>query len=408
MGETQNLIQNQDFGRRKNWILKRKSRFKGFRYRWFQIWWSRIEIRKELDKMINFQFLEIDFWVRKEKIQIEFQVFRCRVFTFRNKLPKFWKIEFSNFGRVEFCIFIQFCPKILGPIYKHFPRISLYNYPKYFPNFSSTDRVDDMREQLRKDSELPRCKKSNTDTEEPNTKSRFWSKKNLNFGAKKLKRYVWQMMAPNSDSNGNYKKQIEIQNLKLWTMPENEILTFRNKIPNQTHGFELSNVKFLFWRINCETKFQKKKKSKFGRTRVPNFISKLISLIKILTKLNNNIWNFLKMYRSICTIQFSLKIENRIDSRHNAQNNSWGNFSWTKTTNTEYRHGRSKTSHRSEWQRTADVNLFQHWSSSTKSSSATQRQRTTEVRKINHRDLIDAGWPNTKSRFWSKKNLKWK
>ena len=103
------------------------------------------------------------------------------------------------------------------------------------------------------------------------------------------------------------------------------------------------------------------------------------------------------MYRSII-MHDSIFIENRTDSRHNAQNNSWGNFSWTKTTNTEYRHGRSKTSHRSEWQRTADVNLFQHWSSSTKSSSATQRQRTTEVRKINHRDLIDAGWETDQSR----------
>ena len=47
-----NLIQNQDFGRRKFWILKRKCRFGGFRGWRFQIWASRIEIRKELQKSI--------------------------------------------------------------------------------------------------------------------------------------------------------------------------------------------------------------------------------------------------------------------------------------------------------------------------------------------------------------------
>ena len=46
----------------------------------------------------------------------------------------------SNFGRVDFCIFIKFEPKILILkgliIYQNFPRISLNNYPKIlFANF---------------------------------------------------------------------------------------------------------------------------------------------------------------------------------------------------------------------------------------------------------------------------------
>ena len=43
------LMQNQDFGRRnfKNWILARKNRFRGFQWRWFQLFGSRNEIRSE-------------------------------------------------------------------------------------------------------------------------------------------------------------------------------------------------------------------------------------------------------------------------------------------------------------------------------------------------------------------------
>ena len=47
-----NLIQNQDFGRRKIWILKRKSRFGGNLWRWIRILRSRNEIREELGKSI--------------------------------------------------------------------------------------------------------------------------------------------------------------------------------------------------------------------------------------------------------------------------------------------------------------------------------------------------------------------
>ena len=56
-----NLIQNQDFGRRKIWILKRKSRFGGFRYRWIRILGSRSEIREELRKPILKLILKIWF-----------------------------------------------------------------------------------------------------------------------------------------------------------------------------------------------------------------------------------------------------------------------------------------------------------------------------------------------------------
>ena len=56
------LIQNQDFGRRKIGMLKRKSRFRGFRRWWFQIFRSQIEIQKELEKTI-FKFLKSNFRV---------------------------------------------------------------------------------------------------------------------------------------------------------------------------------------------------------------------------------------------------------------------------------------------------------------------------------------------------------
>ena len=46
------LVQNQNFGRRKIRILKRKCRFRGFRGRRFQILGCRNEIRKELEKTI--------------------------------------------------------------------------------------------------------------------------------------------------------------------------------------------------------------------------------------------------------------------------------------------------------------------------------------------------------------------
>ena len=51
-----NLIQNEDFGRRKIWILKRKSRFRGFRGWRFQIFRSRNKIREKMEKPI------LDFW----------------------------------------------------------------------------------------------------------------------------------------------------------------------------------------------------------------------------------------------------------------------------------------------------------------------------------------------------------
>ena len=146
------------------WIVKRKWRFRGFRGRWFQIWWPQIEIREELEKSIlnfsksnfrpqnsksksNFKFWEAKFWILevdfefpspKSKIEIEFQILMSRFLIFWNKIlnsyPKNSKskseIEFqvlmsrflifrkpnfsiSDFGRVDFCIFIPFQPKIL-------------------------------------------------------------------------------------------------------------------------------------------------------------------------------------------------------------------------------------------------------------------------------------------------------
>ena len=50
-----NLIQNQDFGRRKIWILKRKSRFGFFRYRWIRILGSRSGIQEKFIKKTDFE-----------------------------------------------------------------------------------------------------------------------------------------------------------------------------------------------------------------------------------------------------------------------------------------------------------------------------------------------------------------
>ena len=79
-----NLIQNQDFGRRKFWILKRKCRFGGFRGWRFQIWASRIEIRKELQKSI-LDFSKSNFWLKNQESKSNF---------------RFWAdADFWNFGR---------------------------------------------------------------------------------------------------------------------------------------------------------------------------------------------------------------------------------------------------------------------------------------------------------------------
>ena len=50
------LMQNQDFGRRKIWLLMRKSRFRGFRAWRFQIFRSRNKIREKMEKPV------LDFW----------------------------------------------------------------------------------------------------------------------------------------------------------------------------------------------------------------------------------------------------------------------------------------------------------------------------------------------------------
>ena len=100
-------------------ILNRKWRCRGFRHRWFQILRSRNKIRKELEKLIfdfwkwisrsqmpnsqsNFRFWGADF--------VFLKILLCRFRVFLES--KFWKIEISNFGRVDVCIFIKFWFKI--------------------------------------------------------------------------------------------------------------------------------------------------------------------------------------------------------------------------------------------------------------------------------------------------------
>ena len=61
-----NLIKNQDFGRGKIWILKRKSGFGGFRRRRFQILGSRNEIREEFKKTILI-FSKSNSWPKNSK-----------------------------------------------------------------------------------------------------------------------------------------------------------------------------------------------------------------------------------------------------------------------------------------------------------------------------------------------------
>ena len=58
----------------------------------------------------NFQIFKINFLAKKFKIEIEFQVLRCRFLIFRK--PKLSKFEIPKFGRVGVCIFIQFRHKI--------------------------------------------------------------------------------------------------------------------------------------------------------------------------------------------------------------------------------------------------------------------------------------------------------
>ena len=63
-------------------ILKRKWRFRGFRHRWFQIFRSQIEIRKELEKMI-FKFAKSNFGSENWKSKSNF---------------RFWGPDFLFFG----------------------------------------------------------------------------------------------------------------------------------------------------------------------------------------------------------------------------------------------------------------------------------------------------------------------
>ena len=120
-------------------VPKTKSRF-----------WSKKNLKRKLEfwsknedlgvfDIADFKFLGLDtrfernwrnrFWIfkiwflnRKFQIAIQFQVLRCRFciflklwgagFVFFWK-PNFPKIEISNFGRVDFCNFINFWPKFL-------------------------------------------------------------------------------------------------------------------------------------------------------------------------------------------------------------------------------------------------------------------------------------------------------
>ena len=108
VGDETDLIQNQYFGRRKNWILKRKSRFGGFRHRWFQIWWSRIEIRKELEKVI-FKFPKSNFgtenWKSKSKFEFWGADFWILGIDFEFLSPNFKNLHLAKYPKILFAKF---------------------------------------------------------------------------------------------------------------------------------------------------------------------------------------------------------------------------------------------------------------------------------------------------------------
>ena len=135
-----------------------KCRFGGFRHRWFQIWWSRIEIRdhqiwKSKSKFrfwcsdfdvkieIEIQVLMFRFWCENAdflvlgidfeflspnfKIEIEIQVLMFRFLIFSK--PNFSKIEI-NFWQNRFLHFDQNLTQNFdfdGSIYRFFSRISI-------------------------------------------------------------------------------------------------------------------------------------------------------------------------------------------------------------------------------------------------------------------------------------------
>ena len=157
------LIQNQDFGRRKIWILKRKSRFGVFRYRWIRILGSRSEIREELWKPIfkfsksnfwprssksksNFRFWVANFWILgmdfeflspKCKIEIEFEVLMSDFSFIQNQI--FQKSKFQILAESNSAFSSNFDPAFWF-FRVYIPKFSshLAKYPKYFSNFSST------------------------------------------------------------------------------------------------------------------------------------------------------------------------------------------------------------------------------------------------------------------------------
>ena len=133
------LIQNQDFGRRKIWILKRKSRFGGFR-RWrFQIFRSRNKIREKMEKPI------LDFWKwiswcqipnSKSKswfwgVKFWFWMTFFESKFLKNRNFKFWQnscpISSSNFQNFDE---IYKFYAVLGSIYTIFLKFRLPEYPK--------------------------------------------------------------------------------------------------------------------------------------------------------------------------------------------------------------------------------------------------------------------------------------
>ena len=149
---TDDLKQNQDFGRRKIWSenvnFETKIKISGFlrslisdlmvsnwdsremRENNFGIWKSNFRPQNSKSKS-NFRFWLPDFlfFGNPNSLKAKFW-FWCFDFSF-SRNPIFQKIiEFSNFGRVEFCIFIPFNTKfwkfrVYDSIYQNFPHISL-------------------------------------------------------------------------------------------------------------------------------------------------------------------------------------------------------------------------------------------------------------------------------------------
>ena len=181
-------------GRIKIRISMWRNRFRGFRWRWIQIWWSRNKTREELRKSI-LKFWKSNSWRQNSKIEIKFHVLRCRFFIFPSadvSISYFSGIQIlkknSNLWPSPVYVFSpNFDPKFwfFRVVVQNVPS-HLAKYPNYFSIFSSTVWHGNARKTIHTATDnWPRGKPGTSSIEwVPNTKSIFWSKKNLNFEAK--------------------------------------------------------------------------------------------------------------------------------------------------------------------------------------------------------------------------------